>query len=439
MLNAQSPRPRIAMISTHGYVAATPPLGAVDTGGQVVYVLELSKKLAELGYEVDIWTRRFKNQPEVDVINEHTRVVRVPCGGPEFIRKEDLWMFLSDWVSNARELISRVGLKYEFVNSHYWDAGIAGQVLSVVLAVPHIHTPHSLGLWKQRQMEQDYPQSRAAFETQYNFNRRIKEERRLYEECKLVVATTTPQVELLAQEYGVPTEKIRMLPPGYDDQRYFPVDAEARESIRQRLGFSGKVIMAIGRLARNKGYDLLIEAFSVVAARHKDAVLHLAIGGANMNAREITMLNELRVTAERTGFAGRICFGSFIAEEELSDYYRAADLFVLSSRYEPFGMTAIEAMASGTPTVVTIHGGLCRALSLGQHALFADPFDRDELGATMAKVFRYPQMGRRLSRMGSQIARRLFTWTGVTQQLLANLPVGSLTNAPLVSCPETAH
>ena len=94
-------------------------------------------------------------------------------------------------------------------------------------------------------------------------------------------------------------------------------------------------------------------------------------------------------------------------------------MFVLSSRYEPFGMTAIEAMASGTPTVVTVHGGLFRALTFGRHALFADPFDREDLGITMAKIFRHPRLRRRLSRMGAHKARSLFTWTGVAQQLVA--------------------
>src|SRR5688572_24704853 len=93
--------PRIAMISTHGYVAARPPLGAADTGGQVVYVLELSKKLAQLGYEVDIWTRQFEDQPELEPVAEQVRIIRVPCGGPEFISKEYLSQKLPQWGENA--------------------------------------------------------------------------------------------------------------------------------------------------------------------------------------------------------------------------------------------------------------------------------------------------------------------------------------------------
>lgn len=407
------------MISTHGYVAAVPPLGAADTGGQVVYVLELSKKLAQLGYEVDIWTRRFENQPEYDVVNERVRVIRVPCGGPDFIEKEYLYEHLPEWNENALRFIAKYGLKYSFINSHYWDAGVAGQHLSDVLNVPHVHTPHSLGLWKQRQMERDYPGDSAKFEKQYNFTRRVVEERKLYTDCHLVVATTPPQLDFIISDYGVLAEKVRMVPPGYDDNRFYPVGEASRQAIRQRLGFNGSVVLALGRLARNKGYDLLIEAFSVLAVRHPQAELYLAVGGEGANDFEKMLLGELRALAAKSPAADRIKFGSFISEEELPDYYRAADLFVLSSRYEPFGMTAIEAMASGTPTVVTVHGGLYRALSFGRHALFGDPFDKEDLGITMAKVFRHPRLRGRLARMGAHKARSLFTWTGIAQQLVA--------------------
>jgi mannosylfructose-phosphate synthase len=116
---------------------------------------------------------------------------------------------------------------------------------------------------------------------------------------------------------------------------------------------------------------------------------------------------------------GKVRFGGYIPDDQLADYYRAADMFVLSSRYEPFGMTAIEAMASGTPAVVTVHGGFYRALTFGRHALFADPFDKEDLGITMWKIFRHPRLRGRLARMGAHKARSLFTWTGVAQQLIA--------------------
>jgi mannosylfructose-phosphate synthase len=413
----ESSLPRIGMVSTHGYVAAEPPLGAADTGGQVVYVLELSKKLAQLGFEVDIWTRRFEDQPEMDVINERVRVLRVPCGGRNFLDKEYLVRHLGEWAENALRFIGKHGLKYQFLNSHYWDAGYATQRLAEALNVPHVHTPHSLGLWKKELMEKDFPDDAANFEKKYNFTQRINEERLLYSNCAEVIATTPLQVDMIVKDYGADPDHVHMIPPGYDDNRFFPVSAASRNAVRQRLGFDGKVVLAIGRLAQNKGYDLLIDAFSVVAPRIEGAVLHLAVGGTEINAGEQKILTELKAQATQLGIADRVKLSGFVADTDLADHYRAADVFVLSSRYEPFGMTAIEAMACGTPTVVTTHGGLYRALTFGRHALYADPFDKEDLGISIVKVLKHPRLSTRMGRMGAHKARSLFTWTGIAQQL----------------------
>ncbi len=405
------------MVSAHGYVAADPPLGAADTGGQVVYVLELSKKLAQLGFEVDIWTRRFEDQPEIDVINERVRVIRVPCGGRNFLDKEYLIRHLDEWTENALRFIKKHGLSYQFLNSHYWDAGYATQRLAESLNAPHVHTPHSVGLWKKQLMEKDFPDDAANFEEKYNFQQRIHEETLLYRNCTEVIATTPIQVDMIVSDYGASADHVHMIPPGYDDNRFFPVSGSSRDAVRQRLGFEGKVVLAIGRLARNKGYDLLIDAFSIVAPRIEGAVLHLAVGGTEMNAGEQKLLNELKAQALQLGLAGRVKFSGFVADTDLADHYRAADVFVLSSRYEPFGMTAIEAMACGTPTVITTHGGLYRAVTFGRHALYADAFDKEDLGISIVKVLRHPRLSARLSRMGAHKARSLFTWTGIAQQL----------------------
>ena len=419
LIKTKSVLPRIAMVSTHGYVAAQPPLGAADTGGQVVYVLELSKKLAQLGYEVDIWTRRFEDQPEIEPVAEQVRIIRARCGGQHFIPKEYLYEKLPDWGENALRFMKKHELKYEFINSHYWDAGVAGQHLSEVLGAPHVHTPHSLGIWKKREMENDFPGDAAKFEEQYNFTKRIHHERLLYASAQTVLATTPQQMGLLLRDYEVPKQKCRMVPPGYDDNRFFPVSEATERALRQKLGFNGPVVMAVGRLARNKGYDLLIQGFQLVAQRVPQVTLYLAVGGTSLTPLEEKILGELKALVAELGLKDRVQFGSFIPDDQLADYYRAADVFVLSSRYEPFGMTAIEAMACGTPTVVTIHGGLYRAVTFGRHALYADPFDREDLGIMILKVLKHPRLRLRLARMRAHKARSLFTWTGVAQQLVA--------------------
>jgi mannosylfructose-phosphate synthase len=196
------------------------------------------------------------------------------------------------------------------------------------------------------------------------------------------------------------------------------VGSASREVLRKKLGFSGKVVLSVGRLARNKGYDLLIRAFREVLAREPDARLHLAIGGENPGYRELLVLEECQSLARELGLGERVQFAGFVPDAELPDLYRAADAFVLSSRYEPFGMTAVEAMACGTPTIVTTHGGLFRLLRFGIDGLFADTFDAADLGVTIAKALRHRKLAERLGRNGAQTARSLFTWTGIAHQII---------------------
>jgi mannosylfructose-phosphate synthase len=415
---SSGPARRIAMVSTHGYVGAEPPLGAADTGGQVVYVLELSKKLAQLGYEVDIWTRQFEDQVATEPVAPGVRVLRVPCGGRSFIPKEYLHLSLDEWAAVALRRIDAEGLRYGFLNSHYWDAGVVGEKLCAALDIPHVHTPHSLGIWKQRQMTRDFPGDAVSFERLYNFGVRNHNEQRIVAQADLVIATSPDQISVLRDDYDTTTQKIAMIPPGYDDTRFYPVGNETRELLRRKFGFEGKVILALGRIARNKGYDLLVQAFAQVAARDATARLHLAIGGERLQPSEEAVLEGCRKLAGDLGVASRVSFSGFVPDEEMADLYRAADLFVLSSRYEPFGMTAVEAMACGTPVVVTTHGGLCRVLRFGIDGLFADTFDPLDLAITILKPLQYPALAARLSRRGAETARRSFTWTGVTQQLL---------------------
>jgi len=403
------------MISTHGYVSANPEFGKPDTGGQVVYVLELSKCLARLGYRVDILTRRFEDQPAGETVADRVRILRFPCGGKEFIPKETLCDSIPEWVTNAERFIKSKRLRYAFINSHYWDAGLAGQALSNRLGIPHLHTPHSIGAWKRDNMGGD-PEE---LERLYNFRQRIREEKIIYDECNVLVATTPQQRDILVEtEYDVPREKIQTIPPGYDDRRFFPVSAATRAALKQELDAEGPIVLALGRIARNKGYDLLLRAMPAVFQRVEDARLLLAIGSTDPSPEEHRQVDELRELARELGIYDRVIFRDYIPDEELADYYRVADVFALSSRYEPFGMTAVEAMACGTPAVVTTEGGLWEQVTWGLEAIYANPFDPEAFGHAIAAILKYPRVTAQLAKFGSQKARARFTWTGVAQQLL---------------------
>ncbi len=416
---------RIMMISTHGYVSASPEFGMPDTGGQVVYVLELSKCLARMGYRVDILTRRFEEQPATEHVDRGVRILRFPCGGKRFIPKEILCESIPQWVANVQRFVEAKELRYTFINSHYWDAGLAGQSLANFFGIPHIHTPHSIGAWKRDNMDGD-PEE---LEHRYNFRHRIREEKVIYDECDVLVATTPQQRDILeASEYDVPREKIRVVPPGYDDTRFFPVSLASRQAIKQDLDIPGRIVLAIGRMAKNKGYDLLLRAMPVVFERVNDARLLLAIGSTEPTEDEIAQVNQLRRLAKELGIDDRVLFRDYIPDDLLVDYYRAGNVFALSSRYEPFGMTAVEAMACGTPTVVTSEGGLWEQVTWGLDALYANPFDPEAFGHAIATILMHSRVRDQLAKFGSQKARAHFTWTGVAQQILrvlqdAELPI----------------
>jgi mannosylfructose-phosphate synthase len=406
----------LLMLSLHGYVAAEPELGKPDTGGQVVYVLELAKRFSRLGRRVDLVTRRFKGQPEFDEVNENFRIWRIPFGGSAFIRKEDMHDHLGDFVTNFLSAARNRGHQYGVVYSHYWDAGWAGQKVAEELGIPHIHTPHSLGWWKQQQMGADM--SEAEMERAYRFEERIRTEFLVYQTCDHVIATTEPQAELLVQQYDILERHLTVIPPGMDENRFSPIRQEEREELQGQLGFQAQDVLALGRMAANKGYDLLIQSLPTLFRLVPEARLVAAIGSEDSD-QDQAGIAELQTLAEELSVAGRIMWPTYVADEDLANYYRAASVFSLSSRYEPFGMVAIEAMACGTPTVVTAHGGLRELISFGHHALFADPNRPEEFGTMLAFPMLYPDQAREMSVEGARFARRNFGWTGIAKRILA--------------------
>ena len=215
-----------------------------------------------------------------------------------------------------------------------------------------------------------------------------------------------------------PPKSAPSYPPADDEARFFPVSRARRQEIRRRLGWRGFVVLVIGRLARNKGYDLLLPAFRRASVHAPEARLVLAIGGKSLNPEEQKILDSLKKLAAELRLGAKVQFESFIPDPDLADTYRAADTFVLCSRYEPFGMTAVEAMACGTPTIVSIHGGLARDLESGRHALHADPFNEEDLGSALRRLMVEPFLRARLSRRGARLVRSQFTWERVAQRLV---------------------
>ena len=405
----------LCMLSTHGYVASVPVLGQPDTGGQVVYVLECAKALRQLGYRVDVVTRRFGDQPEVDDMGEGLRVLRIPFGGPDFVIKEDFHDIVDEGIANFLEKIKADGLDYDLISSHYWDAGVIGQAVAEKLDVPHVHTPHSIGAWKREQMdEKSMPPEKFAT---YRFDERIEAEKRVYAACAHLIATTHQQEDRFVHYYDLSDDKITVIPAGLDDAKFVPVPDEDLPAIRGRLGFGEKDILALGRMARNKGYDLLVKAMPRLLELVPDARLVLAIGHPD-SEQDQQQINELRRLAASLGVIDNVVFHGYVADDDLPDVYRAAAVYALPSRYEPFGMTAVEAMACGTASVITTRGGLRESVEFGTHALWADPEREGELAYCLALPLLYQAIRDQLEEEGSKWARKNFAWRGIARQML---------------------
>ncbi|RYH11775.1 glycosyltransferase [Tropicimonas sp. IMCC6043] len=400
----------LMLISLHGYVAGSPELGKPDTGGQVVFVMELAKRFARLGYNVDVLTRQFEDQPAEDKINDNLRVWRIPFGGKKFIRKEDMHDWYGDFVSNTLAAIRRHGLHYDVVNSHYWDAGVSGQKIAEELEIPHIHTPHSLGWWKAKDMK-SLGEGKAA---NYRFDERIQKEFVLYRSCDHVITTSEQQTTLIEEEYELPSGHITMIPPGIDEARFTPVTPQQLRDIRARLNMSDKDVYVVGRAATNKGYDLAIQALSYLRQMQPDARLVLAAGANSDEDRKL--IDSWKAQAAELGVSEHIDWRGYVADDELADYYRAPGVFALPSRYEPFGMTAVEAMACGTPTVLTTRGGLFEQVEFGRHTLAADPTRPQEFAAMLNMPMQHERLRETLMVEGARFARRQFGWTGIARR-----------------------
>lgn len=417
------PHGRILMISTHGYLATDPQLGKPDTGGQVVYVLELSKALANRGFEIDILTRQFDDQPPFETIAAGVRLVRIPYGGPSFLPKEVLFRHVPELMEALHESRTFEHEKYSLINSHYWDAGVAGLRISKVLGVPHVHTPHSMGLLK-RQNRAWGPSGDTPAD---HLDERIHYERMIYHQSRFIVSTASEQTRCLKEcdEYNVSEEKILQIPPGFDESTFRKPLPSVRAECRQSLGWTVPTVFSAGRLAVSKGYDLLIRAFPAVLRRVPDAQLVLAIGTPHASIEESQFLSDLKQLAQHLGISQRVCFTECVGQRKLSDYYRAADVFVLGSRNEPFGMTAIEAMASGTPTVVTTRGGLWEELIWGQECVYCDPMDSDALAQSICSTLIHERIRERISTHGAATALSRYTWTKIATRFIDECCTGT--------------
>ncbi len=340
---------RIAVLSMHTSPLA--PLGGAVSGGMNVYVRELSRKMAERGYTVDVFTRREgPTGPAVVETEGGVRVVHITAGPAAPIAKEALGAYVDAFAMGIDAFAREQGLRYDLIHSHYWLSGLAGGALQRAWDVPHVVMFHTLGEAKNRAR----PTEREPLE-------RIAAERFVARSADRIVVATSHERDLLAQRYGARPEGIAVVPCGVDLDVFHPMD---KDTARKQLGLADdeRIILFVGRIEPLKGIDILISA---AAQLHEEAdFFHAVIVGGD--ARAETRVKELKSLATTLGVEHHVTFVGAVDHERLPLYYSAADVCVVPSFYESFGLVAVEAMACGTPVVASRVGGLVTTVRDGE-------------------------------------------------------------------------
>jgi D-inositol-3-phosphate glycosyltransferase len=404
---------RVAMLSYHTCPLAV--LGGKDTGGMNVYVRELTRSLGMKGVQVDVFTRsQDEHVPHVlHDLGYGNRVVHIPAGPEVPLPKPQLATYIPDFVAGIRRFAADKGIEYNLIHSHYWMSGIAAQELKAAWGAPIIHMFHTLGLMKNRvarspeEMEGDY---------------RIEGERQVLAAADRVVAATLAEETQLEFLYQVAKEKIVVIPPGVDTCHFYPIPAdEAKEAIG--LPPFERMVLFVGRIEPLKGVDTLIRAMALVR-EDCDAVncphILTIIGGdpdaspENMNA-EMTRLKQLCLDL---GMEDVVVFLGKRGQDTLPYYYSAADVLVMPSHYESFGMVALEAMACGTPVVASQVGGLAFLVQDGVNGFVVPDDDPQALSVRLASLMRDPVLRGRLSEQATAYAKD-YDWDKITDRILA--------------------
>jgi len=394
---------RIAMISEHASPLAC--LGGTDSGGQNVYVAQVARHLARQGYAVDVFTRRDEpSQQTVVDFEPGLRVIHVPAGPARAISKEDLLPLMAPFAVWMQKFLQKNG-GYDLIHANFFMSGMVASRLKTLLGIPFVITFHALG--KVRQLHQGaadrFPAERNQIETD------------LMAHADRIIAECPQDREDQISLYGADASKIRMVPCGFDHQEFQPMN---RRKARQFIGRhpDENLVVHIGRMVRRKGVDNVIRGFARLRQHYEQHVRLLVVGGES-DEPDPTITPEigyLQQVARDEGVADSVTFTGRRGRDVLRYYYCAADVFVTTPWYEPFGITPVESMACGTPVIGSNVGGIKYSVMDNGTGLLVPPNDPETLGRALLKLSRDPMLRERFSRLAVKRANAVFTWSRIS-------------------------
>lgn len=400
------------MISYHTCPLAT--LGGKDTGGMNVYVRDLTRELGRRGIGVDVFTRsQDEHVPHVlHDLGYGNRIVHVPAGPETPMARDALGGYLPDFVSYIESFADAKRERYDLVHSHYWLSGLAALDLRAAWGVPVIQMFHTLAAMKNRV-------ARSPEETASDY--RLETEARLLRQADRIVAATQAELAQFQWLYHVDISRVVVIPPGVDTGRFYPIPAdEAREFVG--VPDEARMVLYVGRIEPLKGIDTLLEAVALLKQEQvpRRGPLCLAVIGGDSDAspedasREMARLQELR---GRLGVEDTVTFLGRRDQDTLQYYYSAAEIVVVPSHYESFGLVALEAMACGTPVVASETGGLVFLVRDGETGFHVPAGDPQALADRLGQLLEDDVLRRRLGKQAAEYAKR-YAWPLIADQVV---------------------
>ena len=425
----------VAMLSVHTCPLAT--LGGKETGGMNVYVRDLSRELARRGHCVDVYTR--SQDPSLPRISHGlghgARVMHLPAGPEHPYDKHLVYDHLHEFADGVLAQVEADGIHYDVLHSHYWLSGAVAQQLSLRFSemapgrpgtcvgsvgppgagrprrVPIVHMFHTLGKMKDTVAQR--PEERETA-------RRIAVEAEIVHSADALVAATPAEREQLVQLYGAEPAHIRVISPGVDTSRFHPIPATlAKDYIG--LCPDRRIILFVGRIEPLKGIDNLLRAIALVVEERpemREGLCVPIVGGDPDRTREDDEMMRLQDLRESFGIGDIVTFLGARDQDTLQYYYSAAEMVVMPSDYESFGMVALEAMACGTPVIASDVGGLAFLVRDGRTGYRVPARDPAALAARITRLLTDEELRQRIGQCAACWAES-YAWPRIADQMEA--------------------
>lgn len=401
---------KIAMLSVHSCPLGM--LGGESTGGMSVYIRELCRELGDRGHLVDVYTRAHDpGHDRITRMGRNTRLIHLRAGEETEADKLAIYPHLDAFTGEVEDFRKSQGLHYDLIHSHYWLSGLVGNRLQHRWGIPHVTMFHTLGAVKN-----------AIGVGGKEPGLRIEGEKMLTRECHRIIAATEREKRDLIDYYGTSRSSISVVPCGVNLGLFRPVD---KEIARPRVGFDGEgIILFVGRVVPIKGIDKLLMALTHLEESLQPRLV--VIGGDEGSRAE---LEKLRTLSRSIQVQDSVTFLGLVKQEMLPYYYSAADMCVIPSYYESFGLVALESLACGTPVVATRVGGMERILGENGAGFVVANNDPDQLAEKISLLFSKSKHQReRSSRIRDTVTK--FSWSNTAEGILREYESLQSTEAP---------